>query len=35
MPASGFALFDATSGKAIAFDSLAADDHSSRVLKDR
>jgi ABC-type sugar transport system ATPase subunit len=35
LPASGFVLFDAASGKAIAFDSLAADDHSSRVLNDR
>jgi ABC-type sugar transport system ATPase subunit len=35
LPAAGFVLFDAASGKAIAFDSLAADDHSSRVLKDR
>jgi ABC-type sugar transport system ATPase subunit len=35
LPTAGFVLFDAASGKAIAFDSLAADDHSSRVLKDR
>ena len=35
MPASGFVLFDAASGKAIAFESLAADDHNSRVFKDK
>ena len=35
LPAAGFVLFDAASGKAIAFDSLAADDHGSRVLQDR
>jgi ABC-type sugar transport system ATPase subunit len=35
LPAAGFVLFDAASGKAVAFDSLAADDHSSRLLQDR
>jgi len=35
LPASGFVLFDAAGGNAVAFDSLAADDHSSRFLKDR
>jgi multiple sugar transport system ATP-binding protein len=35
LPAAGFVLFDAASGKAVAFDSLAADDHGSRVLQGR